>query len=284
MTVAKLVPVLEAATAGGYGVLAVNIVNGLTLRAVVDAAEELLAPVVVQTSVETVLSQGIPETMSMYRHAAERATVPVVLHLDHCTDRNVLLDCLKAGWGSVLFDCSGRTLEEATEQTKQVVREARSFGADVEGEIEGITGVEDGVGSDDKSELYPLDDAVRFIRETGIDCFAPAIGNAHGDYPQLPNLDVDRVDSLVDATGLPMALHGGSGLSDDQFRDLISRGCAKVNISTALKQAYIDAHRDFLAENPDCHEPLTLMAFVSSRVSMVAQGLIKVFGSEGRVA
>jgi fructose-bisphosphate aldolase class II len=164
------------------------------------------------------------------------------------------------------------------------VREARSFGADVEGEIEGITGVEDGVGSDDKSELYPLDDAVRFIRETGIDCFAPAIGNAHGDYPQLPNLDVDRVDSLVDATGLPMALHGGSGLSDDQFRDLISRGCAKVNISTALKQAYIDAHRDFLAENPDCHEPLTLMAFVSSRVSMVAQGLIKVFGSEGRVA
>jgi fructose-bisphosphate aldolase class II len=81
-----------------------------------------------------------------------------------------------------------------------------------------------------------------------------------------------------------MALHGGSGLSDDQFRDLISRGCAKVNISTALKQAYIDAHRDFLAENPDCHEPLTLMAFVSSRVSMVAQGLIKVFGSEGRVA
>ena len=88
----------------------------------------------------------------------------------------------------------------------------------------------------------------------------------------------------MDATGLPMALHGGSGLSDDQFRDLISRGCAKVNISTALKQAYIDAHRDFLAENPDCHEPLTLMAFVSSRVSMVAQGLIKVFGSEGRVA
>jgi fructose/tagatose bisphosphate aldolase len=174
MTVAKLVPVLEAATAGGYGVLAVNIVNGLTLRAVVDAAEELRAPVIVQTSVKTVLSQGIPETMSMYRHAAERATVPVVLHLDHCTDRNVLLDCLKAGWGSVLFDCSGRTLEEATEQTKQVVREARSFGADVEGEIEGITGVEDGVGSDDKSELYPLDDAVRFIRETGIDCFAPA--------------------------------------------------------------------------------------------------------------
>lgn len=82
MTVAKLVPVLEAATAGGYGVLAVNIVNGLTLRAVVDAAEELRAPVIVQTSVKTVLSQGIPETMSMYRHAAERATVPVVLHLD----------------------------------------------------------------------------------------------------------------------------------------------------------------------------------------------------------
>lgn len=121
MTVAKLVPVLEAATAGGYGVLAVNIVNGLTLRAVVDAAEELRAPVIVQTSVKTVLSQGIPETMSMYRHAAERATVPVVLHLDHCTDRNVLLDCLKAGWGSVLFDCSGRTLEEATEDRKSVM-------------------------------------------------------------------------------------------------------------------------------------------------------------------
>ncbi|MFN8191196.1 MAG: class II fructose-bisphosphate aldolase [Nocardioidaceae bacterium] len=284
MTVAGLVPVLEAAMEGRYGVLAINVVNGLTLRSVVNAAEQLRAPVIVQTSVKTVLAQGVPETISMFHHAAERATVPVVLHLDHCTDRNVLRDCLEAGWSSVLFDCSGITLDDATEQTKQVVAEARVFGAHVEGEIEGIKGVEDGVGSDEDSQLYALEDAVHFVRQTGIHCFAPAIGNAHGAYPQLPELDVARVDALVSATGLPMALHGGSGLSDDQFRDLIGRGCVKVNISTALKHAYIDAHREFLTVNPGCREPLTLMASVSDSVSQVAQSLIKVFGSEGSVA
>ena len=122
--------------------------------------------------------------------------------------------------------------------------EARAVGADVEGEIEGIRGVEDGIGSDDASVIQSLETAAGFIERTGVDIFAPAIGNAHGRYPAPPVLDAERVSDLVAATGIPMALHGGTGLSPEQFSDLIARGCAKVNVSTALKMAYMEASRD----------------------------------------
>lgn len=283
MTIARLRPMLDRARAEGYGVLAINVVDDLTLRAVVRAAEELSAPLIVQTSVKTVRALGVTRAASYFRQAAEAASVPVVLHLDHCMDRDVLRECLRAGWNSVLFDGSELALDDVTTQTREVVDEARAAGAEVEGEIEGIQGIEDGVGSDDASALYPVEIAIEFIRTTGIDCFAPAIGNAHGAYRQLPRLDVDRVDALVAATDLPMALHGGTGLTAEQFGDLIRRGCAKVNISTALKHAYVDGYREYLHEHPDDYEPLRLDAHVAERVRRVAAEHIELFGSAGRV-
>ncbi len=129
-----------------------------------------------------------------------------------------------------------------------VVAEARSYGANVEGEIESITGVEDGVGSDEESRRQSLPVALEFIRTTGVDVFAPAIGNAHGVYRAEPKLDAQRVTDIVAAQPVPIALHGGTGMTDAQFSDLIARGCAKVNISTALKRVYMKSSLDFLRQ------------------------------------
>jgi fructose-bisphosphate aldolase class II len=275
--------ILADAFARRYGVAAFNIVNDLTLEAVVSAAEELRAPLIVQTSVKTVKAAGVDTLYALFRVAAKHAQVPMALHLDHCPDRAMISACLKAGWNSVLFDGSSLpSVAENQRQTIEVVMEARRYGADVEGEIEGIKGVEDGVGSEEGSDIYSLSTAVNFIRATGVDVFAPAIGNAHGVYKTAPVLNAQRVSDIVAEVKLPMCLHGGTGLSLAQFHDLIARGCAKVNISTALKIAYMHGNRDFFAEKPDNTDPPTLLKFVRERVRQMALEHIRAFKSDGK--
>ena len=140
--------------------------------------------------------------------------VPVNLHLDHCPEREVITSCLEAGWNSVLFDASSLPVEENERETMEVVAEAKRYGADVEGEIEGIKGVEDGVGSDEESDRQSLEVALGFIDATGIDCFAPAIGNAHGMYCIGSDLGRPAGLRIVEARPIPIALHGGSGITD----------------------------------------------------------------------
>ena len=161
----------------------------------------------------------------------------------------------------------------------EIVAEAHALGAAVEGEIEPIRGVEDGIGSDEPSEAQALEVALDFIRFTGIDCFAPAIGNAHGMYHSEPHLDAARVSAIVAQERIPIALHGGSGLTPEQFTDLIARGCAKVNISTALKIRYTDANRDWIAANPGVYDPPQLFRHVRAEVIRMAADHIAMFGS-----
>ena len=284
MPVVPLKDVLDRAFKERYGVAAFNIVNDLTLEAVLAAAVELRAPVIVQTSVKTVKSIGRDVLYGMWRSMTAGIEIPVTLHLDHCPEREVISACLEGGWNSVLFDASSLPVEENQRQTKEVVAEARRYGAHVEGEIEGIKGVEDGVGSDEESTRQSLDVALTFIRETGIDCFAPAIGNAHGMYASAPTLDAQRVTDIVEAEPIPIALHGGSGMTDAQFADLIARGCAKVNISTALKRTYMQSNLAFLRETEaaDKWDPPSLFTHVRSDVLEMAKDHIRRFGSEGK--
>ena len=210
--------------------------------------------------------------------------VPVTLHLDHCPSREVINDCLEGGWNSVLFDAHELEVAENLRQTTEVVAEATARGAHVEGEIEGIQGVEDDLGSDEASAQQSLEVAVDFIQRTGVHCFAPAIGNAHGQYTSPPVLDHQRVTDLVEATGVPMALHGGTGLSPEQFQDLIARGCAKVNISTALKETYLKASLAHLreAEQKDKWDPPSLFKHTRADVVALVTDLCKQFGSAGK--
>lgn len=284
MPVVPLKDIVDRAFADRYGVAAINVVNDLTLEAVLAAAVQERSPVIIQTSVKTVRSIGRDLLFAIWRELTAGIEVPVSLHLDHCPDRDVISSCLRAGWNSVLFDASALPVEENKRQTIEVVAQARSYGASVEGEIESITGVEDDVGSAEEAHRQSLPVALDFIRATGVDVFAPAIGNAHGVYKSEPKLDAQRISDIVAAQPVPIALHGGTGMTDAQFSDLISRGCAKVNISTALKVAYMRSNLDFLraAEQRDSWDPPSLFTSVRAVVMDMAASHMRRFGSVGK--
>jgi fructose-bisphosphate aldolase class II len=273
--------ILKRAFAERYGVAAINVVNDLTMEAVLAAAEELRAPLIVQTSVKHVEMTGVEVMYAMWAEMTKRISVPVALHLDHCPDRAVISACLAAGWNSVLFDASKLTVEENKRQCIEVVAEARRYGALVEGEIEGFKRTEEMTG-DEAEHVQTLETVVDFVEATGVDVFAPAIGNAHGTYKTAPHLDSQRVTDIVEATGIPVALHGGTGMSAEQFTDLISRGCAKVNISTALKIAFMKSGYDFMTETPGKYDPPSIFKAQRAAVKDMAADHIRKFDSVGK--
>jgi len=284
MPVVPLTEIVDRSFAERYGVPAINIFNDLTLEAVLAGAVQAQSPVIVQTSVKTVRSLGASFIKAMWDDLTRDIPVPVSLHLDHCPDREVITTCLEHGWNSVLFDASELPVEENQRQTVEVVAEARRYGAHVEGEIEAIQGVEDDHGSDEESQRQSLEVQLAFLAETGVDVFAPAIGNAHGTYKSTPVLDGERISQIVERHPVPIALHGGSGLSDEQFRDLIARGCAKVNISTALKERFMQSELAFLrdAEAAGTWDPPSLFRHTRAKVIDLVTGLCETFGSAGK--
>lgn len=286
MPVVALDEIIKPAFEKRYGVAAINVFNDLTMEAVLATAVAERSPLIVQTSVKTVRSIGARTLYSMWKAMTAGIEVPVALHLDHCPDRAVITECLQLGWNSVLFDASEMPVAENQRQTVEVVAEARVHGAQVEGEIESITGVEDGHGSDEESQRQPLDVVLDFIAETGVDVFAPAIGNAHGVYKQSPVLDYERVEHIVARTGVPVALHGGSGLTDEDFTRLIALGCAKVNISTALKITYMQSNLVHLEQSSrtDTWDPPSLFRHTTTDIQSLVSGLMRQFGSSGAVA
>jgi fructose-bisphosphate aldolase class II len=284
MPVVPMREILDRAFAERYGVAAINVVDDLSLEAVLAAATDLEAPLIVQTSLKTVKAIGAKPFMAMWRARADEAPVPVTLHLDHCPEREWISICLREGWNSVLFDGSELDVAENTRQTIEVVAEAERYGAQVEGEIESVLGVEDGVGSDEAGEVHPVEVSGEFIDATGIYSFAPAIGTAHGLYKAEPHLMPERVTEIVEQHPIPQVLHGGTGLTEEQFSDLIARGCAKVNISTALKIAFVDSHREWLEANPTKKDPPSMLRHVRTAVKEMAEYHIRIFGSAGRAS
>lgn len=286
MTIAKTLDLVKAAREGGYAVAAVNIVDDHSIRAVVAAAERTKSPVILQTSVKTVKLIGA-ELLAAAAHAAARSvSVPVSLHLDHCPDRAVITECIRAGWDSVLFDASDRPLETAWAETKEVVAEAHAAGVAVESEIENIIGVEDGVGSDEAVHSYSVDQLIEVANDTGADMLAPQLGTAHGLYKADPVLRVDRAKELIAGTDVPIVLHGGTGLSEKDFHDFIDAGVAKINISTALKLAYMKGAQAHLAESERTGkwEPVKLFEAVGKDIENVIAEHFEIFRSAGKGA
>ena len=283
MPVVPLSAILKPAFDERYGVPAINVFNDLTMEAVLATAVAERSPLIVQTSVKTVRTIGASTLFAMWEAMTAGIEVPVTLHLDHCPDRAVITKCLALGWNSVLFDASELPVAENQRQTVEVVAEARLHGAHVEGEIESITGVEDDHGSDEQGERQALETVLEFVSATGVDVFAPAIGNAHGVYKQQPVLDFARVEDIVREAAIPIALHGGSGLTDSDVTQLISLGCAKVNISTALKMTYMQSSLEHLrnAEETDKWDPPSLFKHTSGRIHAMVSNLMRQFGSSG---
>lgn len=282
MPVAPLPEIMDRAFEKRYGVAAFNTVDDITMHGVITAAEELRSPLIVQISVKTVKFWGAEVVHDMFTDMASRATVPVALHLDHCPDPEVARQCLKVGWNSVLFDGSGMSFEENQRLTKEIVGAATSLGAAVEGEVVAVAGVEDGMGSEEEGGLPPIEKELEFIADTGIYCYAPPIGTAHGFYKATPRIRYDRMEYLVKHTNMPMVLHGGTGLNTEVYERLIALGAAKVNISTQLKKTYADGFANYLAKNPTQYDPLKLIGAVQKDVTEMAKGFLKTFGSAGQ--
>lgn len=270
----RFMKVINDADQKGIAVGAVNIVNYLTADAAVQAAKELGVNLIIQTSAGTVEHFGADKLFAMVDAVRKDAGITVALHLDHCRKTELGKACVDAGWDAVMMDFSHLPLEENIARTKEVADYAHARGVAIEGEIGVISGVEeDIVASDEVKAGY--DETVEFIKGSDIDVVAPAIGTAHGVYKGVPKLDFDLVERLgKDDT--PIVIHGGSGLSAETFAKLIALGGRKVNISTVVKNAYLDTTKA-LVESGEKLAPIPFDTKVFEAVKDVIQKHLAVF-------
>lgn len=257
---------------------AFNIFNDISIRSVISAAQAANTPVILQTSVKTVNYYGVDTLYKLVHAAAEGSSVEVFLNLDHCRDVKLAIACAKSGWDCVMYDGSALPLEQNIQNSRKVVRSAHDFGAVVEGELGRIGGVEEDIVVDEGyASQSSLEESMQYVEQSGIDAFAPAIGTAHGVYKGKPNINFGLVSKLKEAISQPVVIHGGTGLSEDVFRRLIDNGGCKVNVSTALKNAYFDSCSAYLAsENPD-REPLKLDSYIAESIKSAAAYHIGIF-------
>ena len=283
MPLVNMKPLLRDAMDRGYAVAAFNLVDYGTTKAMVAAAEELNAPVICQTSTKTIQYWSHREIVSWVRTVAEDSPVPVVLHLDHCKDLAMIEACAKAGWTSIMIDASELPFEENLEQSKRVRDIAEKYGVGMEAELGQIMGVEDDMHvAEEDSVLTDPEDAKRFCDALDLSAFACAVGTAHGFYKGEPVVDFDRIKRINELTRTPMALHGGTGLSDDTFSRAIARGSAKINISTNLKHVFVESFVKYHEAKPNDYEPLRLIDAQYQACKAMFGGFIEKFGGKDK--
>jgi len=283
MPLVNMKPLLRDAMDNGYAVAAFNLVDYGTTKAMVQAAEELNAPVICQTSTKTIQYWSHKEIVSWVRTIAEDSPVPVVLHLDHCKDLAMIEACARAGWTSIMIDASHLPFEQNLEQSKRTREIAETYGVGMEAELGQIMGVEDDMHvAEDDSVLTDPEDARRFCDALDLSAFACAVGTAHGFYHGEPKVDFDRIAKINSLTRTPMALHGGSGLSDEVFRKAIERGAGKINISTNLKHVFVESFVAYHTANPKDFEPLRLIDAQYQACKTMFAGFIEKFGGKDR--
>lgn len=275
--------VLQKAHEGGYAVGAFNTNNLEITQAIIQAAEEEKSPVIIQTSQSAIKYAGSEEIQAIVKIMAEKASVPIALHLDHGTDWNVVMKCLRDGWTSVMYDGSKYPLDKNIELTKTVVDIAHPMGVSVEAELGKIGGVEDDINVDDRSAtMTDPEEASIFVEKTGVDFLAIAIGTAHGIYKGDPKLDFDRLKIIKEKLNMPIVLHGASGISEEDIKKAVSLGVNKINIDTDLRQAFQRAMHKFVSEKPDVYDPRKMLQPTTEAIKEVVKTKIKMFGSNGK--
>ena len=254
---------LLKATGEKYAVGAFNVTNLIQLEAVVEAATERNAPLIIQTSV-TPSKFLKPEVISaIYRTIADSAPIPICLHLDHCTEVAYCKTCADAGYTNIMIDASKHDYRENIRQTKEVCDYCHAMGnISVEGELGTVSGIEDQVKvAEDEAALCDPEQALDFVKETGIDIFAPAIGTAHGVYKtKNPKLDFNRLKVIAEIINgkeprVPLVIHGGTGLQPDVVKKLVSLGGSKFNVSTDLKHSLIDTSYSYMSSHREEYNP-----------------------------
>ena len=270
--------ILDHAKKGGYGVTAPNVQSEDTVRAVLEVAEEYHAPMIVD--VNAFIHTDLPWFIHMIRDLAEKVSVPVAINLDHGKSYEDIMLGINSGFTSIMVDRSSLSYEENVEQTKEVVKMCKPLGISVEAEL-GHVGMGNNYAVDGVNNLTVPNEAADFIKETGVDCLAVAIGTAHGRYTGTPHIDFERLKQLVEACGdTPLVLHGGSGLTDNDFKRAIQEGISKINIFTDINVAAVEAEfRKFESMNKG------IIDLIPAAVEAVKQETMKkmiLFSSNGK--
>ena len=276
---------LDKAYENGYAIAHFNTNNLEWTRAILEACEQK------QTAVIIAASEGANKYMGGYKVVADLVknlhdsldiTVPVAIHLDHGTYEGAKA-CIEAGFTSVMFDGSSLPLEENLEKTREIVELAHAKGISVEAEVGGIGGEEDGVTS--AGELADVDECKK-LASCGIDFIAAGIGNIHGVYPaDWQGLNFDRLSEISDAVNMPIVLHGGTGIPEDQIKKAIELGVSKINVNTECQLAFAKATREYIEAGKDKEgkgfDPRKLLAPGTNAIKEVIYQKVDMFGSEG---
>jgi len=283
MPLVSMTKMLIKAREGKYAVGAFNILDYNSMKVVVETAQELHSPVIIQTSEKTVRFWGFNPIVSWVKELTQNTTVPVAIHLDHCKDLSFIQNCIDAGWSSVMIDASSKPFDENITLSQRVVEMAKPHGISVEAELGEIGGVEDDISIDEEdAHIADTKKAKIFLEKVKVDCFAPAIGTAHGIYKGVPKIAFDRLKEISQLSDTPLALHGGTGLSEEVFKKCIALGCAKINISTQLKYSFIDGFVNYYQNKPTEYNPLAALQMQYSALKQAVKENILLFGSNDK--
>jgi fructose-bisphosphate aldolase class II len=286
MPLVSMKEMLIQAKENKYAVGQFNINNLEFTQAILQAAQEENSPVILGVSEGAARYMGgfklivtmVKELMDEYK-----VTVPVAIHLDHGSSLEKCVQAIHAGFTSVMIDGSHHPLEENIELTKRVVEVAHAVGVSVEAELGRIGGQEDGIIVDVESAYYAIpSECDQLVRETGVDCFAPALGSVHGPYKGEPNLGFDRMKEVMELTGVPLVLHGGTGIPTKDIQKAIMFGSAKINVNTESQISATKAVREVLAAKPNEYDPRKFLAPAREAIKATVKGKMREFGSSGR--
>ncbi|NLX71209.1 MAG: class II fructose-bisphosphate aldolase [Clostridiales bacterium] len=248
MPLERVSNILKEADKGGYAVAAFNVFNYETIAWIVEAAEEEDMPVIAM--LYPACSKFIPYTtfVAIVKDVASKAKVPVGLHLDHSRSYEEIMAAIRDGFTSVMIDGSTLPFEDNVKITKEIVKVAHAMDVDVEAELGYVGRASNLDDYTDKSRFTDSDSVVEFVERTGVDSLAIAIGNAHGNYVATPNLDLERLEDINSRTDVPLVLHGGSGIPDEQIRAAVKLGINKINIGTELNQLFMQQFQEIMNE------------------------------------
>lgn len=274
---------LKKAQREGYAVPAFNIHNLETLQVVVETAAELKSPVILAGTPSTIKYAGADYIVSMAEVAAKTYKIPIAIHLDHFEEVEAIKDYINKGFKSTMIDASYEDYENNIKIVKEVVDYAHEFDATVEAELGILGGQEDDLVIDEKDAMYTNpDQANDFVKKTGIDSLAVAIGTAHGLYKGEAKLDFDRLKEIKERVSVPLVLHGASDVPDELVKEAIRCGICKVNVATDLKIPFSNAVKQYFKENPEANDPRKYMTPAKETMKKIVAHKIEVCGSKNR--
>lgn len=289
MALINLKDLLCHARENRYAVGAFNITNLNFIDYLIDAAYEEKSPIILQVAEAHFRYLNFEEIAPAIINSAKKVNIPICVHLDHGKSLKTIIRAIRAGFTSVMFDGSEYPLEENIKTTREIVKIAHSVGVSIEGEIGYVGGEAIGekapIAHAPNKELFTsVDEAVRFQKEAGVDALAIAIGNVHGFYKGEPELDFQRLKEIKNAVNIPLVLHGGSGISDDDFRKAISLGICKINFYTGMSAAAVNRIREFLTKNPSVSSFPDVIKKGMDELKETARQRLRVFGSSNMCA